>query len=1022
MITLLRSIFLARISLATFLLLSVPVWIYGAVPRLLSLRPDFTYEADIISRQKLYDAQVEDFAPETLSVGKLFFDVVGKQDDTLFVRGIFNARGATKGKGRSVARIYGVSARTRENLKGAGDRDRTGYLFAPGNVGKQDFVSWPVHYNAPAAFTFKGETEIEGLTVYQYEAEFQTNDPPLIGFYRDEGDVPRDLTFDIRLTYWVEPVSGRLVTYEDRAIGSSSSPYGESQPYSNSFYTPSRDSVLSQVQEAIYEKWKAIIISYIIPSAVGLLAIFLLVSLWHGSHRPMSGKGEKESVSRLPIVIPAIALLVLVLITLLVWRFAQRITDQQEQLWFAQEIDSMERAITTQVDSATRILENGLKQGFTADTKERFDWKAYMESIDSDQHYPGLEGVGFAAYVRSSERDAFLASARSADPTYGISPPGNRTEYAPVMHFETLAKKDKPALGIDLLSDPNLSASLLAARDTGSSVLSPKVVIARDQNGYEQVGVMLCTPVYQGGVRLSTVQERRDNITGYLYHLIRVSEMVEGALTNHNPAFRLQVFDGIWEYDPDKERELYARKTSNVSTETEILSKTRVAYLLDRAWTVNFAVSSETGLTSAQRNLPTFALIIGLVFSILFSGIVYFLTTSRRRAERIAQEMTRELSEEEGQVEKQRALLSLLLEHLPFGVFLSNAGTGEILLVNGVGKELLGDNAASVLGRNSPSYLSAFCRPDGQPYPKEEFPLDMTLATGQVASKDDILLHLPDGRDVFIRATSALVQQDSGTERGTDTILILEDITKEQEINRAKTDFVSLASHQLLTPLTAIGWYVEMLLSGDAGELNPDQKQYLDEVSQGNKRMVTLVTDLLNVSRVDLGNLAVHPVPTDLPKTADSVLWELHAQVETKKLSILKEYDNTLSAFTADPTILRILLQNLLSNAVKYTPDGGTVRVSITKGIQDVNIIVADTGYGIPKAEQEKIFSKFFRAENARVNVAEGNGLGLYIVKFAVEQAGGTIRFESEEGKGTTFFVTFPATGMLERKGTKTLQ
>ncbi len=1021
MITLLRSIFLARISLATFLLLSVPVWIYGAVPRFLALRSDFTYEADIISRQKLYDAQVADFGPETLSVGKLFFDVVGKQNDTLFVRGIFNARGATKGKGRSVARIYGVSSRTRENLKGAGDRDRTGYLFAPGNVGKRDFVSWPVHYNSPAAFTFKGETEIEGLSVHQYEAEFQTNDPPLIGFYRDEGDVPRNLTFNIRLTYWVEPISGRLVTYEDRAIGSSNSPGQEPQPYSNSFYTPSRDSVLAQVQEATYEKWKAIIVSYIIPSAVALLAIFLLISLWHGSHHPV-GKEAKESTSNLPIVIPAIALLVLVLITLVVWRFAQRITDQQEQLWFSQEIDSMERAITMQVDSATRILENGLKQGFATDTKERFDWRAYVDSIDSDQHYPGLEGVGFAAYIRSSERDAFLASARRTDPTYGISPPGNRTEYAPVMHFETLTKKEKPALGIDLLSDPNLSASLLAARDTGSSVLSPKVVIARDQNGYEQIGVMLCTPVYQGGVRLSTVQERRDNITGYLYHLIRVSEMVEGALTNHNPAFRLQVFDGIWEYDPDKERELYARKTSNVSTEIEILSKTRVAYLLDRAWTVNFAVSSETGLTSAQRNLPTFALIIGLVFSILFSGIVYFLTTSRRRAEGIAQEMTRQLSDEKGQVEKQRALLSLLLEHLPFGVFLSNAGTGEILLVNGVGKELLGNDAASVLGRDSASYLSPFFKADGQPYPKAEFPLDMTLSSSHVASKDDIVLRLPSGKEIFIRATSALVQQDSGTERGTDTILILEDITKEQEINRAKTDFVSLASHQLLTPLTAIGWYVEMLLSGDAGELNTDQKQYLDEVSQGNKRMVTLVTDLLNVSRVDLGNLAVHPTPTDLPKTADSVLFELHSQIETKKLSILKEYDGTLTTFPADTTILRILLQNLLSNAVKYTPEGGTVRISITKGIQDVNVIVADTGYGIPKAEQEKIFSKFFRAENARVNVAEGNGLGLYIVKFAVEQAGGTIRFESEEGKGTTFFVTFPATGMLERKGTKTLQ
>ena len=1021
MITLLRTIFLARISLAIFLLLSLPVWTYVAVPHLLSLPADFTYEADIISRQKIYDPQVQDFGPETLSVGKLFYDVVGRKEDILSVRGIFNARGATKAKDRSVARIYGIDAHTREHMGGYGDRDRTGYLFAPVGLHKQDFVSWPVHYNAPASFAFKGETEIEGLSVYQYEAEFQTSDPPLISFYREEGDVPPNLRFEIRVTYWIEPISGRLVTYEDRAIGASVVPGQEPKPYSNSFYTPSRDSVLSQVQEANYEKWKAIIVTYLVPLGVTLLAIVLLVSLWHSS-RTMERPGHAKK-GHLPIVIPAVIILVLTLITLLAWRFAQRITDQQEQLWFSQEIDSMERAINVQIDVATTILENGLKQGFTTNMKERFDWKAYIDSIDSDQHYPGLEGVGFAAYIRANDRSAFLASMRSTDADFTISPSGDRQEYVSVMHFEALTKKVRPALGIDLLSDPNLSSTLLSARDTGTSVLSPKIVIARDQNGYEEVGVMLCTPVYQGGVRLSTTQERRNNLTGYLYHLIRVSELVEGALTNHNPAFRLQIFDGIWEYTPDKERELYARKISTLATDdASVLTKTRVSYLLDKAWTINFSASPDIGLTAGQRNLPTVVLIIGLVFSFLFSGIMYFLATSRRRAERIAQEMTRELSEEEGQVEKQRALLSLLLEHLPFGVFLSNAGTGETLLVNGAGKELLGDATNAVLMRNSPEYLSAFFRPDGQPYPKQEFPLDMTLSTGQVATKDDILMHRTDGRDIFIRATSALVQQDTSGEKGTDTILILEDITKEQEINRAKTDFVSLASHQLLTPLTAIGWYVEMLLAGDAGELNADQKQYLDEVSQGNKRMVTLVTDLLNVSRVDLGNLAVNPVPTDLPKTADSVLSELHSQTETKKLSILKEYDTTLTGFPSDPTILRILLQNLLSNAVKYTPDAGTIRVAITRGVQDINIIVADTGYGIPKAEQEKIFSKFFRAENARVNVAEGNGLGLYIVKFAVEQAGGTIRFESEEGKGTTFFVTFPSSGMVQHKGSKTLQ
>lgn len=259
------------------------------------------------------------------------------------------------------------------------------------------------------------------------------------------------------------------------------------------------------------------------------------------------------------------------------------------------------------------------------------------------------------------------------------------------------------------------------------------------------------------------------------------------------------------------------------------------------------------------------------------------------------------------------------------------------------------------------------------------------------------------------------------------------DITKEKEIDKAKTEFVSLASHQLRTPLSSINWYTEMLLAGDAGKINEEQEKYLKEVYAGNKRMVELVNALLNVSRLDLGTFIIEPEPTDVIEMAKSLLSELTPTIKEKALKVKENYDKDIPRFNADSKLLRIVFQNLLSNAVKYTLPKGDVGIQINilkKGAavdgkklnQDsLTIVVSDSGMGIPSNQKDKIFSKLFRADNARESEAEGTGLGLYIVKSIVDQSGGEIWFESEEKKGTTFYVTFPLSGMKKKEGSKKL-
>lgn len=240
------------------------------------------------------------------------------------------------------------------------------------------------------------------------------------------------------------------------------------------------------------------------------------------------------------------------------------------------------------------------------------------------------------------------------------------------------------------------------------------------------------------------------------------------------------------------------------------------------------------------------------------------------------------------------------------------------------------------------------------------------------------------------------------------------DITREKEIDRAKTEFVSLASHQLKTPLTTISWFSEMLHEGHAGAMTEKQAGYVEKIFRNNRRMVDLVNALLNVSRLEIGTLVSVPQPITVSTVADTALEDLVRQVKDKKLRIEKQYEPDLPKLNADPQIIQIIFQNLLSNAVKYTGEGGLVTVSISRSGPDILIKVADTGYGIPAAQQGQIFTKLFRADNVRAKDTDGTGLGLYIVKAVVERSGGKVWFKSVENQGTTFFVTLPLAGIKE--------
>lgn len=236
------------------------------------------------------------------------------------------------------------------------------------------------------------------------------------------------------------------------------------------------------------------------------------------------------------------------------------------------------------------------------------------------------------------------------------------------------------------------------------------------------------------------------------------------------------------------------------------------------------------------------------------------------------------------------------------------------------------------------------------------------------------------------------------------------------KVDHAKSEFLALTSHQLRTPISAIGWYGEMLLSGDSGKLDAEQRESVQRIAQSNKRLGAIVDAMLLVASLDLGQLDIKPEPLDLAKLTRSVLSEEKKKLPEKHWEITENYDSSLGKVMLDKPLTAIILRNILSNALKYTPDGGKIQITIsphtltTKG-DAVVVAVADNGYGIPQNQQTEIFAKMFRADNAKVKDTDGTGLGLYVVKGMLDKIGGKIWFESTEGKGSTFWIALPVDG-----------
>jgi PAS domain S-box-containing protein len=377
----------------------------------------------------------------------------------------------------------------------------------------------------------------------------------------------------------------------------------------------------------------------------------------------------------------------------------------------------------------------------------------------------------------------------------------------------------------------------------------------------------------------------------------------------------------------------------------------------------------------------------------------------------------------EEQLKQEKDRISAIITCMDEGLIVADTN-GIITFINPATERLLEIKKEMAIGKDieyiTPLFVGRDCE---KRVPKEDRPLMKTVRKGEsmvTTLADDYYFLSKSGKKIAVIVASSPLLKDDKIVGG---LVTFRDVNIEKRLDEAKNGFISIASHQMRTPLTSMRWFSEMLMAGDAGAINKEQNKFIETIHDGIERLIALLNLLLQIARVEAGRLKIEPTPIIFKNVIDGVAVALGPSIRAKllKIKIVLKPDD-FPQIPMDQEVIWQVFLNLISNACRYTSDKSAITITGEKKEDFVEFSVADKGIGIPKEAQDRIFNKFFRAENAMKLVPEGSGLGLSLVKSLVEGWGGKIWFKSAKGEGTTMYFTIPLAGMKMKEGDVSLR
>ena len=710
----------------------------------------------------------------------------------------------------------------------------------------------------------------------------------------------------------------------------------------------------------------------------------------------------QKPMSRRSALLPWVVFAVAAGLALAAWAMTARQVRRTNQANFERLTERVQSTLHRRFDTAALLLHGAAAFPVASDRVTAADWSLYFRTI-SNQLGNGVVGLGYAQRVARTEIDALETRMRGdGEKDFTVERIGTN-EWLYVVEAIEPREHNTGVLGADIGSGVTRKEAAERAAAENSLILSRRIRVNYDGN--EVPGFLMFLPLYEKDANLATREQRLASVRGWVYAAIRIDQLMMGVAEGAIQQIDLDVFEGdAMEvgnllYDADGQFSQPADSpTMNEGRSAGALRTVQSVDIYGRRWTLSLSSRPEFARIGFS-SLPALVLVVGVVFSALVSLLTWALVNSRTQAIKLAGDMTVDLRR-----------LALVASHTGNGVILTDA-EWRVEWINEGFTRMFGFSLEEIKGRKPADFMMG---PDSDPKAME---LMDEAAKLRRPFKGEVLNYTKDQRKVWIELEiQPILTQEGGlegfmglqldiTERKRQAEQMQEAMEAAEKANQAKSQFLAMMSHEIRTPMTGVIGMTSLLLDTP---LNPEQRESAEIIRQSGESLLTIINDILDFSKIESGRLDIENIEFALNECVEGAVDLLAAPAAKKQIELIYEIADDLPAMVlGDAARLRQVLVNLVGNAVKFTQQGEvavTVAATARKGSHvELLFAVRDSGIGISADGMARLFKPFSQVDASMTRKFGGTGLGLVISRRLVELMGGTIRAESELGRGSTF-------------------
>ncbi|MCJ2188872.1 CHASE domain-containing protein [Novosphingobium beihaiensis] len=704
------------------------------------------------------------------------------------------------------------------------------------------------------------------------------------------------------------------------------------------------------------------------------------------------------------------ALFLLIGATLVAWKVASVANYERNNAAFSALADESEKALSHRLDSYRQSLDGGAGLFAASDHVSLADWQTYVDTLDVTRTLPGINGVGYIEPVRRDAVPSFLdRTARDGLPGFEIHPKTSGSEHFVIKYIEPIAV-NKEAVGLDISFETNRLNAAVRARDSGMTAVTQRIFLVQDHT--KQPGFLLLKPVYRTTLIPQTVESRRKAFLGWVYAPFIANRFMEGLTASQGQSINIRIVDG-----PSKDGNVIFDSGVSPMPSAQY-SVTKRLDVFQQQWTITWASTHAFERDNATWEAWT-VLASGLAITAIFAFLLMSLARREAYVRKEVDTRTSEVFERERGLEKALAALKISERRFSSLAGLSPAGifrTDNYGFCNFVNEAWLEASRLSANEAMGAGWIDAI-------HPEDRDRVHRTWLSS-IGSEESVRIEFrfrerDDGGVTWIDLISGPEFDDNGKLIGFIGVAI--DITERKELEanmaaalesaeqatRAKSSFLANMSHEIRTPMNGVIGFAELLREG---ELSSEQRRQVDLILESSRSMMRLLNDILDISKIEAGQMKIAPEPVELPREISRYVSAFLPLAEKKGLQIETDISSGVPTWiSVDPLRLRQIVTNLLGNAIKFTHTGKVCLRACMKPGNILAIEVEDTGIGIADERQSSLFQQFVQADDSAARKYGGTGLGLAISFNLAKLMGGSLSLRSTQGEGTTVTLELPA-------------